>query len=188
MSSDDPTLRAPETAQLLIRDSRDDDLGAITAIYAHYVPTSAATFETEPPDLAEMTRRRAAVLAAGLPYLIAEVNGAVAGYAYATIYRGRLAYRFTAEDSIYVHHAYVRAGIGRALLAALIESCEARGCRQMIAVISDGVTTGSIRLHERAGFEMAGTLRSVGFKFGRWIDTVRMQRALGEGDSTLPEV
>jgi L-amino acid N-acyltransferase YncA len=183
----DPASRSHQPTPPLIRDSRDDDLAAITAIYAHYVSTSAATFETEPPDLAEMTRRRAAVLAAGLPYLIAEVDGAVAGYAYATVYRGRSAYRFTAEDSIYVHHAQVRAGVGRALLTALIEQCEARGCRQMVAVISDGVVTGSIRLHERAGFEMAGTLRSVGFKFGRWIDTVRMQRALGEGDSTLPE-
>jgi L-amino acid N-acyltransferase YncA len=174
------------TNSLLIRDSRDDDLTAVAAIYAHYVPTSAATFETEAPDLAEMTRRRAAVLASGLPYLVAEVDGAVAGYAYATIYRGRAAYRFTAEDSIYVHHAHVRAGVGRALLSALIEQCETRGCRQMIAVISDGEATGSIRLHERAGFVMAGALRSVGFKFGRWIDTVRMQRALGEGDTTLP--
>lgn len=173
-------------ASPLVRDCRDSDIGAVTAIYAHYVRTSVATFETEPPHELEFAGRRTAVLAAGLPYVVAELDGAVAGYAYATVYRGRAAYRFTAEDSIYVHRSCMRAGVGRALLAALIDSCEARGCRQMVAVISGSDNVASIGLHERAGFEMAGTLRSVGFKFGRWIDTVRMQRALGDGDSTQP--
>jgi L-amino acid N-acyltransferase YncA len=169
-----------------IRPSRDDDIVAIASIYGHHVRTSAGTFETEPPTAAEMAARRSAVLSAGLPYLVAEVDGVVAGYAYATVYRSRAAYRFTAEDSIYVHPAHMGAGVGRALLTALIERCEALGCRQMIAVIGDRENAASIRLHERAGFVMAGTLRSVGFKFGRWIDTVRMQRTLGEGDATLP--
>jgi L-amino acid N-acyltransferase YncA len=170
----------------VIRDSRDDDVGAVASIYAHHVLTSAGTFETEPPDAAEMAARRSSVLSAGLPYLVAEVDAVVAGYAYATVYRSRAAYRFTAEDSIYVHPAHMGSGVGRALLTALIARCEALGCRQMIAVIGDRENTASIRLHERAGFVMAGTLRSVGFKFGRWIDTVRMQRTLGEGDATLP--
>jgi len=115
------------------------------------------------------------------------LDGEVVGYAYATVYRGRSAYRFTAEDSIYVHHAHGRKGIGSALLAALIEACEAAGCRQMVAVIGDRENLASIRLHERFGFTPAGELASVGFKFGRWLDTVRMQRALGAGDTTLPD-
>jgi phosphinothricin acetyltransferase len=121
-----------------------------------------------------------------MPYLIAELDGKIVGYAYATIYRGRSAYRFTAEDSIYVHHEHGNAGIGTALLGALIETCEAAGCRQMVAVIGDSANRASIRLHERFGFRAAGELKSVGFKFGRWIDTVRMQRALGVGDGAMP--
>jgi len=154
-------------------------------MYAHFVEHGWASFEETPPSLAVMTERRAHVLAEGMPYLVAEMDGVVVGYAYATIYRTRSAYRFTAEDSIYVHHEYARRGIGSALLAALIERCEAIGCRQMIAVISD-TEGGSVRLHERFGFRPAGELKSVGWKFGRWIDTVRMQRALGPGSAEPP--
>lgn len=159
---------------------------AITAIYAHFVLHGSGTFEEIPPSLQEMTARRARVLAEGLPHLVAELDGAVAGYAYATIYRSRSAYRFTAEDSIYVHHERAGSGIGSALLGELIDRCEALGCRQMIAVIGDSENRASIGLHEKFGFRPAGELRSVGYKFGRWIDTVRMQRALGAGDSTPP--
>jgi phosphinothricin acetyltransferase len=169
-----------------VRPGTDADLPAVTAIYAHFVRNGAGTFEETPPSLEEMTARRAHVLAERMPYLVAELDGEVVGYAYATIYRGRSAYRFTAEDSIYVHHEHARGGIGSALLAALIETCEAIGCRQMIAVIGDRENRGSIRLHERFGFTPAGELKSVGFKFGRWLDTVRMQRALGAGDGTPP--
>ncbi len=168
-----------------IRPCADPDLPAITAIYAHHVQHGIASFEEVPPTLAEMTARRAKVLGEGLPYLVAEADGAVVGYAYATIYRTRTAYRYTAEDSIYVHHAHIGRGVGRALLGALIAECEARGCRQMVAGISDEAG-GSVRLHESFGFTHAGRLKSVGYKFGRWIDTVRMQRALGPGDTAPP--
>lgn len=161
------------------------DMPAVAAIYAYYVRHSWASFEESPPSRHEMEQRWSRVVADGMPYLIAEIDGVIVGYAYATIYRGRSAYRFTAENSIYIHHEHARRGIGSALLAALIEECEALGCRQMIAVISD-TDAGSVPLHTRFGFQPAGTLKSVGFKFGRWIDTLRMQRALGPGDSTPP--
>lgn len=161
-------------------------MAAVTAIYAHFVLHGSATFEETPPSLTEMTNRRAHVLSERMPYFVAELGGKIVGYAYATIYRSRSAYRFTAEDSIYVHHEHGNAGIGSALLAALIEACEAAGCRQMVAVIGDRANHASIRLHERFGFRAGGELKSVGFKFGRWIDTVRMQRALGMGDGALP--
>ena len=163
-----------------------DDIAAVTAIYKNFVLHAACTFEETPPTAQEMAHRREHVLAERMPYLVAELAGEIVGYAYATIYRSRSAYRFTAEDSIYVHHAHSRQGIGSALLAALIDACEVAGCRQMVAVISDGTNSGSVQLHERFGFRPAGELKAVGFKFGRWIDTVRMQRALGRGDETLP--
>ena len=169
-----------------IRPSAVADMPAVAAIYAHFVHHGSGTFEETPPSVEEMTNRRSQVLAERMPYLVAELDGTVVGYAYATIYRSRSAYRFTAEDSIYVHHEQGRSGVGSALLAALIEACEAAGCRQMVAVIGDRENRGSIALHERFGFQPAGVLRSVGFKFGRWIDTVRMQRALGAGDRALP--
>lgn len=169
-----------------VRAATDADLPAIAAIYAHWVLHGPATFEEVPPSEAEMTARRTKVLAAGLPYLAAEIDGTLVGYAYATVYRERSAYRFTAEDSIYVHPDFNRKGVGAALLGALIERCESLGCRQMVAVIGDSANSPSIRLHERFGFEAAGVLKSVGFKFGRWLDTVRMQRALGPGASTPP--
>jgi len=169
-----------------IRPSTEADMPVITAIYAHFVRHGSGTFEEIPPSLEEMTGRRARVLAERLPHLVAQVDGTVAGYAYATIYRTRSAYRFTAEDSIYVHPERAGVGIGSALLGELIDQCEALGCRQMIAVIGDSENRASIALHEKFGFRPAGELRSVGYKFGRWIDTVRMQRALGSGDSTAP--
>ena len=166
---------------MLLRDARDDDMSAIQAIYAHHVLHGTASFEEEPPPLAEMQRRRADVSARGLPYLVAEIDGQVAGYSYATPYRARSAYRFSIENSVYVDHARHRRGIGRALLGELIARCERGEWRQMIAVIGDSAQGASIGLHESAGFRHIGTLQAVGLKFGRWLDTVLMQRALGEG-------
>jgi L-amino acid N-acyltransferase YncA len=161
-----------------IRDSREDDMAEVVAIYAHHVLYGAASFEEEPPALAEMTRRRADALDRGLPYLVAERDGHVVGYSYATPYRARSAYRFTIENSVYVTNELGGAGIGRALLAALIARCEAGEWRQMIAVIGDSHNAASIGLHAKLGFRPIGTLRAVGFKFGRWVDSVLMQREL----------
>ena len=166
---------------MVVRDSRDDDMAQVQAIYAYHVLHGTASFEEEPPPLAEMQRRRADVLGRGLPYLVAEQGGRVVGYAYATPYRTRSAYRFTIENSVYVDHARPRAGIGRALLAALIARCEQGDWQQMIAVIGDSAHASSIGLHASLGFRMVGTLEAVGFKFGRWLDSVLMQRALGDG-------
>lgn len=169
-----------------IRPAVEADLPAITAIYEREVLHGTATFELTPPDVAEMTRRFRALADGGFPYLAAEVAGEVVGYAYAGPYRPRPAYRFTVENSVYLAPAVHRQGIGMKLLRRLIDECEARGHRQMIAVIGDSANTGSIGLHGRAGFEMIGTHPNVGFKFGRWLDTVMMQRALGEGAGTTP--
>jgi phosphinothricin acetyltransferase len=162
------------------------DIPAITRIYAHAVLHGTASFELEPPDEAEMIRRMRALLDGGFPYLVAERNGALAGYAYAGLYRTRPAYRFTLEDSVYVAPDAQRAGMGRILLEALIADAEAKGFRQMIAVIGDSAQTSSIALHTAVGFNMIGPLVSVGYKFGRWLDSVLMQRALGPGDSLHP--
>jgi L-amino acid N-acyltransferase YncA len=150
------------------------------------VRNGTATFELEPPDEAEMTRRMTALLDGNFPYLAADSGGAVAGYAYAGLYRTRPAYRFTVEDSIYVDPNVQRRGVGRALLTRLIVECEKRGFRQMIAVIGDSAQTASIEVHRAAGFRDAGNLQNVGFKFGRWLDTVLMQRDLGPGATTKP--
>ncbi|HVV41497.1 MAG TPA: GNAT family N-acetyltransferase [Nitrobacter sp.] len=173
-------------SDVLIRPATEADLPAITGIYDHAVRTGTATFELIPPDLAEMTRRFGALRDGGFPYLAAELSGGVVGYAYAGPYRPRPAYRFTVENSIYLDPAAHRRGIGMQLLRRLIAECEARGHRQMIAVIGDSANAGSIGLHTRAGFQMIGTHPSVGLKFGRWLDTVMMQLALGEGDTTIP--
>jgi L-amino acid N-acyltransferase YncA len=162
----------------VVRDAREDDMAQVRAIYAHHVLHGAASFEEEPPTLVEMQRRRADVLARRMPYLVAEIGGEVVGYAYASPYRARPAYRFTLENSVYVDAARPRAGIGRTLLAALIARCEQGDWRQMIAVIGDSANTASIGLHATLGFRRVGTLQAVGFKFGRWIDSVLMQRAL----------
>ena len=162
------------------------DVPAIQAIYAHHVLHGLATFEEEPPDAAEMARRMHDIVARGLPFLVAEADGRLLGYAYAAPYRPRSAYRFSVEDSIYLDPAAMRRGIGRALLTRLIVESEAAGARQMLAVIGDSGNAGSVGLHQALGFAHVGTFRAVGLKFGRWVDTVMMQRPLGEGDHTLP--
>jgi L-amino acid N-acyltransferase YncA len=167
-----------------LRPAERTDVAAITRIYAHAVLTGTATFEIESPDDAEMARRHAALVDAGYPYVVAEAREGVVGYAYAGPYRTRPAYYWSVEDSIYVAPAAHRRGIGRALLARLIEDAAARGFRQMIAVVGDSRQVASIELHRALGFSLIGTLVSVGFKHGRWLDTVLMQRALGPGDRT----
>lgn len=169
-----------------LRPATTADLPAIGAIYGHHVLTGLASFETEAPALAEMTRRFEAITGAGYPYLIAEQHGRVLGYAYANVYRTRPAYRFTVENSIYVAHQAVGRGIGRALLSRLIDDCAALGYRQMLAVIGDSGNAASIGLHRACGFEMKAVLDGVGFKFGRWVDSVLMQRALGDGAQSPP--
>lgn len=171
---------------LIIRASTDRDLETIATIYAHHVLHGLASFEEVPPDLAEMQRRRAELLDRGLPYLSAELDGALVGYAYAGLYRPRSGYRFTVEDSIYVAADAPRRGIGRALLSDVVARCAALGYRQMVAVIGDTGNTPSIALHAALGFRVVGTLPSVGFKLGRWVDSVFMQRPLGPGDTLLP--
>lgn len=171
-----------------IRDAVVADMARVQAIYAHHVLHGLASFEEVPPDTAELEARLRAVRALGLPYLVAEAGGAVVGYAYAGPYRTRPAYRHTVEDSVYVAAGEAGKGIGAALLAVLIERCEAGPWRQMLAVIGDSGNAGSIALHRRHGFVTAGTLRSVGFKHGRWVDSVIMQRPLGDGDNTLPDI
>ncbi len=168
-----------------VRDATPGDAQAIAAIYAHHVLHGTATFDTEPRSGEETAARIAAITAAGLPFLVAEVAGGIAGYAYATRFRDRAAYAATCEDSIYIDPAHMGRGIGSALLAELVRRCEAAGYRQMIAVVGGGEPA-SIALHRRLGFTHAGTMRSVGRKFGRWLDTVYMQRALGDGDQTAP--
>jgi phosphinothricin acetyltransferase len=171
-----------------IRDSRDEDLPAITALYAHHVTHGAGSFEIDAPDLATMRSRRAEVLAHGFAWLVAEdAAGMLLGYTYANFFRIRPAYRFTVEDSIYVQPHRTGQGIGRALLSALIHRCEAAGCRQMVALIGDSANRGSIGVHRACGFRAVGTLQATGWKFERWHDTVIMQRALGEGDHSAPD-
>jgi phosphinothricin acetyltransferase len=169
-----------------IRAATAADLPAITAIYDEAVQFGTATFELTSPDLAEMTRRFEALLAGGYPYLVAVLDGEVAGYAYASAHRPRPAYRFTVENSIYLAPQSQRRGIGGKLLDALIAECEIRNYRQMVAVIGDSANAGSIAVHRNAGFQMVGVHADVGFKFGRWLDTVSMQRALGEGGRSQP--
>jgi phosphinothricin acetyltransferase len=169
-----------------IRPAARSDLAAIGRIYAHAVLHGTASFELEPPDDAEMRRRFDALHIGGFPYLVAELDGAVAGYAYAGPYRPRPAYRYTVEDSIYLAPEAQGRGIGRALLDRLLTESQARGYRQMIAVIGDTAQIPSIRLHEAAGFRHVGTFEAVGFKFGRWLDSVLMQKVLGSGASTMP--
>jgi len=170
-----------------IRDATEEDMAQIQSIYAFYVTRTAASFEEVPPSVEEMQARRRAVLARGLPYLVAEEKGEVLGYTYAGPFRPRSAYRFTVEDSIYVAPFVVRRGIGRALLSALIERCTAMGYRQMIAVIGDSANGGSIALHRSQGFGQEGVLRGVGLKFDRWVDVVIMHRTLGGDDRPLPD-
>ncbi len=173
--------------EVQIRAAALSDLPAITAIYRHAVLHGTATFELDPPDLAEMTRRFEVLTAAGFPYLVAVMEDVVVGYAYAGPYRPRPAYRFTVENSVYLDPAAQGRRIGTRLMQDLLAASEKRGYRQMIAVIGDSANVASIGVHVRAGFEMVGTHQNVGFKFGRWLDTVMMQRALGEGGKTVPQ-
>jgi L-amino acid N-acyltransferase YncA len=175
-----------EMSSLEIRPAAAADLPCITEIYEHAVRFGTATFELTPPDLSEMTHRFDALAAGGFPYFVAVLDGCVVGYAYAGAYRPRPAYRFTVENSIYLQPAIQGRGIGQKLLQRLIAECEARGFRQMIAVIGDSANAASIGVHSRCGFQMIGTHPDVGFKFGRWLDTVMMQLALGEGGRTIP--
>jgi phosphinothricin acetyltransferase len=163
------------------------DIVAVERIYAEHVLTGLASFEIEPPSVDELLLRRATILGHGLPHLVAELDGRIVGYSYAAPYRSRPAYRFTVEDSVYVAAGFGGRGIGRALLAALIDRCETGPWRQMIAVIGDSGNAASIGLHGSLGFRHVGTLRAADFKFGRWVDSVLMQRPLGAGDQALPD-
>ena len=169
-----------------IRLAQPRDLAVITAIYDDAVRHGTASFELDPPDQAEMARRYETLRADGYPYLVAELDGDIVGYAYAGPYRARPAYRWSVEDSIYIAPQVQRRGIGGALLARLLSEAEAGGFRQMLAVIGDTANIGSVELHRAAGFRLVGTFENVGFKFGRWLDTVLMQRELGPGATTAP--
>jgi phosphinothricin acetyltransferase len=171
---------------ILLRPSSESDLDDITAIYAHAVLNGTASFELNPPDRTEMARRRSAILEGGYPYLVAERDGDILGYAYAGPYRPRPAYRSTVEDSIYVAPQAQGRGVGRRLLESLIAECEARDFRLMVAVIGDEESHGSIGLHRSLGFEMSGIIKGIGYKHGRWLSTVLMHRPLGPGMSEPP--
>jgi len=171
---------------LVLRASTATDVAAIAAIYAHHVLSGLGSFEETPPSVEEIARRRDAVLILGLPFLVAADGDRVLGYAYAQPYRARSAYRFSLEDSIYVAPDCLQRGIGNALLVDLIERCTKLGYRQMVAVIGDSANLASIRLHEKLGFVRIGMLPAIGFKHGRWVDSVLMQHALGQGVQSLP--
>ncbi|HEY0332796.1 MAG TPA: GNAT family N-acetyltransferase [Stenotrophomonas sp.] len=171
---------------LQLREATEADIPAITAIYAVEVTDFVNTYEYDVPDAAEMTQRMRNLLAAGYPYLVAELDGRVAGYAYAGSYRARIAYRQTVENSVYVAADAQGHGIGSALMQRLIEECERRDYRQMVAVIGEPANVASIRLHERFGFQLVGVFKGLGRKHGRWLDTVQMQRPLGPGTTAAP--
>jgi len=173
--------------KIIIRPSRGEDVAVIAGIYGHHVLHGVASFEEVPPSVEEMGRRRDDIVACGFPYLVAERAGRVIGYCYAGSYRARIGYRFTVEDSIYIDPSEVGRGIGRALLTQVIDRVIEQGYRQMIAVIGGSETVPSIRLHAALGFAQVGIFPAIGFKFGRWIDSVYMQRALGPGQTTLPQ-
>lgn len=170
--------------QVLIRECTENDIPSITKIYHHHVTFGTASFETEPPSEAEMLRRFHVLKEGNYPYFVAELNGAIAGYAYAGAFRPRPAYGATVEDSIYIDEGKRGYGLGTQLLNKLVEESTRLGFRQMIAVIGDSANLGSINVHRKAGFAMSGTLKSTGWKHGKWLDTVLMQRSLGEGDDT----
>ena len=172
---------------ILVRSAVEVDLDRITVIYADAVEHGTASYELEPPTRSEMGARFAALIDSQYPYIVAEADGVVVGYAYASAFRPRPAYRFTVENSVYLRPATHRRGVGFQLMQRLIAACEARGYRQMIAVIGDSANAGSIGVHAKCGFQMIGTHPNVGLKFGRWLDTVMMQRALGEGGTTVPK-
>jgi L-amino acid N-acyltransferase YncA len=169
------------SATASVRRAAPEDAAALAEIYGHHVLTGAATFELDPPEAAEMDRRRREIESQGYPYLVATLDGVVAGYAYASRFRPRIGYRFTVEDSVYIHPAHQGRGLGRLLLGCLIQECEGIGIRQMVAVIGDSANTASLRLHESFAFRRVGVLEKVGWKFDRWFDAVLMQRTLGVG-------
>jgi L-amino acid N-acyltransferase YncA len=171
---------------VLVRDATEDDMVIVQTIYAHHVLHGLATFEEVPPSAAELVSRRASVLNLGLPYLVAALDGRIVGYSYATQYHLRPAYRHTLEDSVYVADGLGGRGIGTALLETLVARCETGPWRQMLAIIGNSLNDSSIALHRKFGFQPVGTLRAVGFKLNRWVDTVLMQRRLGDGCGTLP--
>lgn len=173
-------------ARVLVHDAAAADAAGIQAIFAHHVLHSAATFETTPPDVRAMEERIQSVTGNGFPYLVAEIDGRVVGFAYAATYRPRPGYRYTVENAVYVADEMARRGIGTALMIELVKRCERGPWRHMLAVIGDSGNAASIALHEKLGFTQAGTLRSIGFKLGRWVDTVLMLRSLGPGDTTPP--
>jgi phosphinothricin acetyltransferase len=172
----------------IIRPSRDEDMAAITAIYAHHVLHGTGTFEIDPPGVADMIQRRAEVLSRGLPYLVTEEQGRILGFAYCNWFKPRPAYRFAAEDSIYMAADASGKGLGRALLAELAAAAERAGLRKLIAVIGDSANTASIGVHRAVGFTPVGVLKSSGWKFERWLDVVLMEKALGAGDRTSPTI
>lgn len=175
-------------APVTIRSVTPADIDDITDIYAHAVKHGTASFEIEAPSRSEMDARRKTLESGGFPYLVADIGGRIAGYAYAGPYRPRIAYRYTLEDSVYIHPDAHRQGIGRMLLTELLARAETRGFRQMIAVIGDSAQISSIELHRSIGFAAVGTFTNIGFKHGRWLDSVLMQRALGEGAGTHPQI
>ncbi len=174
----------PENTQ--IREVTDRDMARITEIYAHYVRTSVITFEYDPPSVEEMSLRRTRIQEKGLPYLVAEVDGDIAGFAYAAPFRARYAYRFSVEDTVYLDPAQTGRGLGKQLLSALIDTCTEKGYRQMIGIVAGRENLASINLHKSLGFEFKGTAEAVGYKFDRWIDTLHLQRPLGPGDQSPP--
>jgi L-amino acid N-acyltransferase YncA len=176
----------PGRGRPLVRDASEADMAAVGRIYAHYVASSLATFEETAPGLDELLARRRKVVDCGAPYLVAEIGGEIVGYCYAGPYHLRPAYRHTVEDSVYIAPGLGGRGYGAALLGELIARCERGPWRQMVAVIGDSDNAGSLALHRRFGFASVGVLRSVGFKFGRWVDVPLMQRALGSGGAGLP--
>lgn len=178
--------RQVQPLPIRIRPCAEPDMAAVREIYAHSVLNEAASFELEPPSLEEMRRRRGDILARGFPYLVADAGGEIVGYAYAAPYRLRPAYRWTAENSVYVRPGHARRRIGRRLMQALLAECEVKGLRQIVAVIGDSANAGSIGLHRSLGFTTIGTIRAAGWKFDRWVDSVLMQRSLGPGDSAPP--
>ncbi|MCW2237782.1 GNAT family N-acetyltransferase [Azospirillum canadense] len=174
------------TSPLTLRDARVEDVPAFQRIYAHHVLHGVGTFEEEPPDAAEMDTRFRAITGAGLPWLVAERDGVVLGYAYGSAYHVRSAYRFTIQDSVYVAEEARGQGVGRAVLQALIDRCTDLGYRQMVALVGGTENAGSIGLHTAMGFRTCGVVEAVGLKFGRWLDLVMMQKELGAGRSDVP--
>ena len=186
MSASSAKQQSTGPFKVRIRPALESDMPAVQEIYSHYVRLTTASFEEEPPTVAEMTARWQRVQSRGLPYLVAVKGNKVTGYAYAAPFRERSGYRYTIEDSIYVAEGFVGRNIGHALLTELVDRCTALGFRQMVAVIGDSTNASSLAIHSRHGFFVVGALSSTCFKFGRWVDAVLMQRILGEGDTTIP--